>query len=599
MTELPPTRDSNRRLLQLLKEHRGFLVYVYFLYFLNAVLNLVPGYSIRALVDFMAEGTPIRVLGWTLPLQPATNNSEALLNGLILLGLMLCLILLANAIGVLMWRRGTWFVETLIRDLKMRIHDHINNLSLRYFSGERTGRVMTKGVSDVTNFSNMLRQSFTLSYSVVQILLAPILMLSMSWQLFLLTILPVPLVAHALKRIRLRLRPLYMQQRETESTINSQLQETITGVREIKAFNMRQQATAQYRDVNNEFFDRQNRIMRIFSFNHQLQYGTKDFALILTVVGGGVMVYTGVGDVTVGTVLSFAVLQNFFYGPIGFFFGFYDMIQRGMVSWQRIDDFLTTVPEIKDRPGAREFAPPVIREGIRFDRVGFSYEGEKRTLNDVSFRVRAGERVAIVGASGSGKSTLISCMMRFYDIQDGAITFDGVDIREYTQESLRAAVGIVFQETFLFYGTVYSNLSYVNPGKSFEEIQEACRHANIHDDILDLPHGYDTLVGERGATLSGGQRQRLGIARAILRNPSIIILDEATSAVDTVTESLIQDSLEYVLRDRTAFIIAHRLSTIRSCDRILVMEHGRLVQEGTHTELLATHGPYRSLYEKA
>jgi ABC-type multidrug transport system fused ATPase/permease subunit len=599
MTQLPPTKDSNRRLLQLLKEHRGFLVYVYFLYFLNAVLNLVPGYSIRALVDFMAEGTPIRVLGWTLPLQPASNNSEALLNGLILLGLMLCLILLANAIGVLMWRRGTWFVETLIRDLKMRIHDHINNLSLRYFSGERTGRVMTKGVSDVTNFSNMLRQSFTLSYSVVQILLAPILMLSMSWQLFLLTILPVPLVAHALKRIRLRLRPLYMQQRETESTINSQLQETITGVREIKAFNMRQQATAQYRDVNNEFFDRQNRIMKIFSFNHQLQYGTKDFALILTVVGGGVMVYTGVGDVTVGTVLSFAVLQNFFYGPIGFFFGFYDMIQRGMVSWQRIDDFLTTVPEIKDRPGAREFAPPVIREGILFDRVSFSYEGEKRTLNDVSFRVRAGERVAIVGASGSGKSTLISCMMRFYDIQDGAITFDGVDIRDYTQESLRAAVGIVFQETFLFYGTVYSNLSYVNPGKSFEEIQEACRHANIHDDILDLPHGYDTLVGERGATLSGGQRQRIGIARAILRNPSVIILDEATSAVDTVTESLIQDSLEYVLRDRTAFIIAHRLSTIRSCDRILVMEHGRLVQQGTHTELLASHGPYRNLYEKA
>jgi ABC-type multidrug transport system fused ATPase/permease subunit len=270
-----------------------------------------------------------------------------------------------------------------------------------------------------------------------------------------------------------------------------------------------------------------------------------------------------------------------------------------MVSWTRIDDFLTTDPEIKDRPGARTFEPPEIRKDIVFDRVSFTYEGEKRTLNEISFRIPAGERVAIVGASGSGKSTLISCMLRFYDIHEGSIRFDGVDIRDYTQESLRSAVGIVFQETFLFYGTVYSNLAYVNPKARSNEIEEACRQANIHKDILKLPNGYHTLVGERGTTLSGGQRQRLGIARAILRNPSIMVLDEATSAVDTVTESQIQESLEHALKGRTAFIIAHRLSTIRSCDRILVMDEGHLVQQGSHAELLKTPGPFADLYAKA
>jgi len=584
-----------RRLLA--QRTKGFVA-VYSLYFLNAVLNLVPGYSVQHIVDFLALGQPIRFAGISLPLETPESTAEAVTAGFLILGGMLALIVVANSIGVLMWRKGTRLIEKLIFDIKLDIHDHINNLSLRYFSSERTGRIMTKALADVNNFSNMLRQSFSLSYAMVQFVTAPLLMIFMSWQLFVLTILPAPLIVRALSRLRIQLRPMYRTQREVESNINSQLQESITGIREVKAFNLRERTAENYRESNDDFFHRQNAIMRIFSFNHQLQYGTKDLALVLTVIGGGVMAYSGMGGVTVGTVMSFAVLQNFLYGPIGAFFGFYNIIQQGMVSWQRIEEFLKTEPEVRDRPGARPFSPPVVRREIAFEKVSFAYEKEQRVLENVSFTVPRGQKVAIVGASGSGKSTLISCLLRFYDIQEGAIRIDGVDIRDYTQESLRAAVGIVFQETFLFYGTVLSNLQYVNPQKSFADIREACRQANILEDIERMPDGFETVVGERGATVSGGQRQRLGIARAFLRDPAIVILDEATSAVDSVTESLIQESLQNVLRDRTAFIIAHRLSTIRNCDQILVMDSGRVIQQGSHEELRNAEGMYRRLHEE-
>jgi ABC-type multidrug transport system fused ATPase/permease subunit len=507
----------------------------------------------------------------------------------------LLLILMANGVGVMMHRLGTRSVEKVLFDIKLRIHHHINKLSLGYFSSERTGTIMTKAVGDVNNVSGLLRNSFHLTYVLVHLMISPILMMAMSLPLFLVTLLPMPLILIAFYRIQRSLKPMYKEQRENESAINSQIQEVLSGIKEIKAFNLAEHSGEIYREVNRRSYDLANRIMKIFSFNHQLQYGTKDLAMVLVVVTGGLMILTGVGGVKVGVVTSFLLLQGFLYNPLQALFGFYDVFQRGMVSMERIIDFLSEDPDVKDDAGAVILNRDTLRGQIAFKDICFHYDPKAPILKNINLQVRPGEKIALVGHSGSGKSTLISLLLRFYDPQCGSITIDGMDIRRFTQFSLRQHMGIVFQETFLFYGTIRENLMFVRPDVSEEAMIVACRIAHLHETIMAFPDQYNTRVGERGATLSGGQRQRLAIARVVLKDPSIVILDEATSAVDTTSERQIQTSIDAMLFQRTAFIIAHRLSTVRKCDRIVVMENGRIAEAGTHDELITLSGVYKQL----
>ncbi|NLF39804.1 ABC transporter ATP-binding protein [bacterium] len=598
MTSRPPVkRHYFRDFWSFAKPYERPLRLVYILYFLNSVLNLVPAMSVRYYIDLMFLGRPVKLFGWSIPsMADHPMKDKLVFSACFLLGATV-IIVVANVIGVAMWRHGTKSVESMVFDIKTTIHHHINKLSLGYFNSERVGTIMTKAVGDVGNVSNLLRSSFNLTYAGVQFILAPVLMITLSPMLFLIVLIPMPLIGYAFYAIRRKLKPMYRTQRDNESIIASQIQEVLSGIREIKAFNMESRSATQYREVNRRYYRMQKQIMRVFSVNHQLQYGSRDFGIVLLAVLGGVCMFHGIGGVTVGKITSAMVLSSYFYNPLSQFLGFYDVVQRGMVSLERILDFLNEVPDVRDQRGAAECDVKRVAGAIAFDHVTFSYEPGNTVLDDVSFDVKPGERIAVVGPSGSGKSTLLSLLLRFYDVDSGTIRLDGRDIREYTQMSLRMAAGIVFQDTFLFYGTIRDNLMFVNPRKTEQDMFEACKAANIHDTILSLPERYETRVGERGVKLSGGQKQRLAIARVFLKDPPIVILDEATSAVDTKTERLIQEGIERMLHSRTAFIIAHRLSTIKTCDRIIVLGNRRIAEMGSHGELLARRGIYHELVE--
>ncbi len=574
-----------------IKPYRKPLRTVYFLFFLNSALNLLPAISIKYYIDHVLLANDANIL-W---LKAGSTALEKTIFSIVFIALMAIVIFLANCVGVVMHRQATRSVELVIYSIKLKLQDHINKLSLAYFNSERVGDVMTKTVGDVNNLSVMLRNSFHLVYAAIHFLLVPVVMLVLSPVLFVAAMLPMPVLVYAFYSIKTKLQPLYRRQRTHLSQITSQIQETISGIKEIKAFSLEDYSSEIYRNVNRQFFDVQNEIMRIFSFNHQLSYGTMDWGRMQIAVIGGICMFYRFGGVTVGTITLFLMLSNYLYSSIGAIINVSNLIQDGIVALERIVDFIKTVPDIKDKPGALRLEKQTLKGEVRFRDVKFSY-GREQVLDGVNLEVRAGEKIAVVGPTGSGKTTLLSLLPRFYDPQNGSVEIDGRDIRDFTQTSLRQNIGIVFQETFLFYGTIRDNLLFADPGKSEEEIKNACIMANIYDTIMQFPDKFETVVGERGVKLSGGQKQRIAIARVILKDPAIVILDEATSSLDSVTEKLIQQSTDNMLKNRMAFIIAHRLSTIQKCDRIIVLENKKIAEIGTHQELLDKKGVYYNMH---
>jgi ATP-binding cassette subfamily B protein len=590
--------SSLRTLLAYLRPYHKRFVGINFLYLLNAAMNLMPAATVGVFIDVVISEKPSRFF-W-IQLDPGELmerfTKSQLITGYVIT--MLGLILVANLVGVVMWRRMTDAVQLMLLELKMDIRTHLNRLSMQYYQREQTGAIMERALGDVQRMEMLFKTWFFLFYNLLQFLIAPVLMITQSPALFAAVLIPTPLIVYSVWTIQTRLKPLYRELREKESSAASIMQETVSGIREIKAYTMEEDSNAKYEQIQQQVRNQNLDIMKVFSITHQVQYSTQDLALVILTVTGAVVILGGGSAVTAGTITSFIALTGHFFNPIRTFVGFYETIQRGLVSWDRIREFLEEEAQEWEQPWGTMLQPGDVHGRVSFEDLHFSYTSGRTVLNGISLEVEPGERIGLVGTTGCGKSTLMSLLLRFFEPDSGRICLDGVPIQEINRRSLRAQIGIVFQETFLFYGSMRENLLFVNPDKTQEDLEAACGAAGILERIRELPQGFDTMVGERGQQLSGGEKQRFSIARLLLKNPPIVILDEATSALDTATEQQVQESFEELLKGRTSFVIAHRLATVQTCDRIVVLDKGRILETGSHKDLLEQGGAYSRLWEK-
>ncbi len=482
----------------------------------------------------------------------------------------------------------------VVRDIRRRIYDKITALPLRFFSAERKGDIITRMSTDVNEIDLSITQSLDMVVkNPIFILVYVGTLFAVSWQLTLFTLCVVPLMAWGIGSIGKKLKAKSLVMMGLLSDSISQVEETLGGLRVIKAFVAEEAMRKRFNDTN----DAHRRVSQRVGIRQAAAHPVSEFlgtAMIVVVLWfGGMLIFSGHGGIDAAVFIYYLVILYSLLQPIKDLSKATYAIQKGMASLERISTILTAQNDMQDGSMGIES----LREGIEFRRVGFSYEEGVPVLRDVNLRIRKGQTIALVGQSGSGKSTLADLVARFHDPTVGRIYIDGMDIRELRIASLRSLIGNVSQEALLFNDTIASNIAFGMPGATRKQIEQAARTANAHDFIMSFPDGYDTVVGDRGGKLSGGQRQRISIARAILKNPPILILDEATSALDTESERLVQEALERLMHSRTTIAIAHRLSTIRHATEICVMHEGQIVERGSHEELIAKGGRYKHLYD--
>jgi ATP-binding cassette subfamily B protein len=584
-SQAPSTSHPLVRLFGYMQRHRGHAIFATIFSILNRIVDLAPPALIGAAVDIVVQ------------------QENSFLAGLGIVDVQQQLLALA-AVTVIIWVLESTFeyvhqiiwrnlAQVIEHELRTETYAHVQQLDLAYFEDQSTGGLMAILNDDINQLERFLdtgaNNIIQVATSVIVIgglflLVAP----SVAWM----ALVPMPLIIWGSVRFQRALAPRYSAVREQVGIMNSQLSNNLSGIATIKSFTTEDHEVDRIRRDSSEYRTRNQQAIRFSAAFVPLIRMLIMAGFVGILVFGGKLALDGTLEIGLYSVLVF-MTQRLLW-PLTRLGEVLDQYQRAMASTTRILDLLDIEPQINDGPQA--LPTPDVKGEVSFQQVAFAYSNGQKVLRDLSIHIPAGDTAAIVGATGAGKSTIIKLLLRYYDVTGGSIVIDGHNVRDLTLTDLRQAIGLVSQDVFLFHGTVLENIAYGTFDASMEDIINAANIAEAHDFIMQLPQGYDTIVGERGQKLSGGQRQRLSIARAVLKNPPILVLDEATSSVDNETEAAIQRSLERIIVDRTTIVIAHRLSTIRNADRIFVLENGQLREQGKHDELVQQDGIYAALW---
>ena len=577
------------------------------------LLGYLAPYRTRMLAGFAAAAfitgvslVPPFLAGYLIDevVRPAREGSlpfgEALRTAWVAVAAMALMYLVREGAAHVRLKQMSVLGEYVARDLRTELYEHLQRLSLSFYARKKTGGLITRVSSDTDRLWEFLAFGIVdVSLSAVMLAGLSAVLLNLDWRLGLVMILPVPLLCWSIFRHGERIHRLFARAWRKWSGLTDILSDTIPGMRVVKAFNQEGREKRRFDASNDAAMYEFNRIHRVWTvFWPALMLGVHVMTMAVWALAVPRLLGTpgSPGNLTPGTFVSFLLYMTMYVQPIEVIGQMARVMNRATSSAHRVFEVLDTEPEVRDAPRPVRLEP--VRGAVAFDSVTFGYDGVKQVVKGVSFSVEPGEMIGLVGPSGGGKTTITNLIARFYDATGGRVLIDGVDVRTLDTGHYRRQIGIVLQDPYLFHGTILENIRYGDPEASLDAVVEASRAANAHDFICRLPLGYDTVVGERGQTLSGGERQRVSIARAILHDPRILILDEATSAVDTETERKIQEAIDRLVSGRTVFAIAHRLSTLARADRIFVMKNGHLVESGTQGELLGLdHGVYRRLYE--
>ena len=597
-----PQAGLIRRTAALFKPYSRPVITVGLLILVSAGLGVVNPLMIRVVFDsalFPSNGIPNLNLLWTVA------------------AVMVVVTVVTSVIGIAQTYLTNTVGQQVMRDLRGRLFRHLQLLSMNFFTGTRTGEIQSRVADDVGGVQNVVTSTVTDVIANVVIFISTVIAMTvLSWQLTLVAIGVVPLFALITKKVGGRRRAVSAEVQKATAEMTAITQETlsISGIMLTKLFGRQDQEVDRFEQGNQKLMDlvilRQMTGQTVWAI---IQGFFSISPIIIYVLAGYLLVGVGRDGISAGTIVAFTTLQSRLYFPIGTLLRVSVELQSSLALFERIFGYLDIKPEIVDAPDAVRLVPRQVSGAVKFDSVRVNYDlpvnggGEPNgtnkvesrwALNGVSFEIQPGQLAAFVGPSGAGKTTISYLIPRLYDATEGTISIDGYDVRKLKQASLAGIIGYVAQESYLFHATIRDNLLYGMPDATDADLEAAARAANIHDRILEFSEGYDTVVGERGYRMSGGERQRLSIARVILHQPRILILDEATSALDTTSERLVQAALEPLMKGRTTVAIAHRLSTIMAADVIFAVDHGKIVEQGTHAQLLAGGGLYASLYEQ-